>query len=186
VTQKKRSSPQIEWLPKFYLDRHKTSATLCQACVADISKVSSLYFKNSLFHWRSKDVLQMSSPALQTYLDVAGKVLNDPPTLLPWDHSYWCSDCCLQVRDSLGVVAIHPVLMVSPHIKIWWVGFKSGERGNHCGSHLRLISLSGKCCCSHANDSFEVWGVAPSCWNHWRTLTTPPGRPSAVQNLPSS
>ena len=37
-------------------------------------------------------------------------------------------------------------------------GFKSGKCGDHCGSHLRLISPSGKRCCSHANDSFEVWG----------------------------
>jgi len=29
-------------------------------------------------------------------------------------------------------------------------------------------------------------GVAPSCWNHWRTLMTPLRRPSAVQNLPST
>ena len=59
----------------------------------------------------------MSSPALQAHLDPAGKVLDDPPAFLPWDRSY----CCLQVRDSLGVVAIHPVLKVSPHIKIWGV-----------------------------------------------------------------
>ena len=26
--------------------------------------------------------------------------------------------------------------------------------------------------------------MAPSCWNHWRTLTAPLRRPSAVQNLP--
>ena len=115
--------------------------------------------------------LQMSSLALQAHLDPAGKVLNDPPAYLPWGRSYCCCDCCLQVRDSLGVVAIHPVLEVSTQIKIW--GFKSGECGDHCGSHLRLISRSRKCCCSHANDSFEEWGVAPSCWNHWRTLTTP-------------
>ena len=51
---------------------------------------------------------------------------------------------------------------------------------------LRLISRSGKRCCSHTNDSSEVWGMAPSCWNHWRTLTTPLPRPSAVQNLPST
>ena len=65
-------------------------------------------------------------------------------------------------------------------------GFKSGECGDHCGSHLRLISRSAKRCCNHANDSFEVWGVAPSCWNHWRALMTPLRRPSAVQNLPST
>jgi len=65
-------------------------------------------------------------------------------------------------------------------------GFKSGECGVHCGSHLRLISRSGKGCCSHANDSFEVLGVVQSCWNHWRTLTTPLRRPSAVKNLPST
>ena len=57
----------------------------------------------------------MSSLVLQAHLDPAGKVLDDPPTFLPWDHSYCYCDCCLQVRDSLGVVAIHPVLKVSPH-----------------------------------------------------------------------
>jgi len=100
---------------------NKTSATLGQACVADISKVSSLYYKNYLFHWRSKNALQMSTPALQADLDPAGKVLDDPSAFLPWDRSYCCCDCCLQVRGSLGVVAIHPVLMVSPHIKIWGI-----------------------------------------------------------------
>ena len=47
-------------------------------------------------------MLQMSSPALQAHLDTAGKVLDDPPAFLPWDRSYCCCDCCLQVRDSLG------------------------------------------------------------------------------------
>ena len=72
------------------------------------------------------------------HLDPAGKVLDDPPAFLPWDRSDCCCDCTLQVRDSLGVVAMHPVLKVSPQIKIW--GFKSGECGDHCGSNLRLIS----------------------------------------------
>ena len=49
----------------------------------------------------------MSSPAQQAHLDPAGKVLDDPPAFLPWDRSYCCCDCCLQVRDSLGFVAIH-------------------------------------------------------------------------------
>ena len=75
----------------------------------------------------------------------------------------------------------HPVLKVSPHTKSG--GFKSGECGDHCGSHLRLISRSGKRCSSHDNDSFEEWGVEPSCWNHWRTFTTPLRRPSAVQKF---
>jgi len=140
---------------------------LGQACVADISKVSNLYYKNSLFHWRSKNVLQMSSPALQAHLDTAGKVLDDTPAFLPWDRSYCCCDCCLQVRDSLGFVAIHPGINISPRIKIW--GFKSGECGDQCGSHLQLISRSGKRCCSYANDSFEVWG-----WHH---LVGNTGRP---------
>jgi len=123
----------------------------------------------------------MSSPALQAHLDPGGIVLDYPPAFLPWDRSYCCCDCCLQIRDSLEVVAMHPVLKASPHTKI--SGFKSGECGDHCGSHLWLISRSGKRCCSHANDSFEVWGVVPSCLNHWKTLKTPLRRPSAVQNL---
>jgi len=63
----------------------------------------------------------MSSQALQAHLDPGGKVLDDPPAFLPWDRSYCCCDCCLQVRDVLVVVAIHPVLKVSPHIQIWGV-----------------------------------------------------------------
>ena len=76
---------------------------------------------------------------------------------------------------------MHPVLEVSPYIKIWGVQVRWMRR-----PHLLLISRSGKRCCSHASDSLEVWGVAPSCWNHWRTLTTPLRRPSAVQNLSST
>ena len=104
----------------------------------------------------------MSSPALQAHLDPAGKVLDDPPAFLLWDRSY----CWLQVRDSLGVVAIHPVLKVSPQIKIW--GFKSGECGDHCGSHLRLISRSGKRCCSHANDgtALHIYNYAVFFWKN--------------------
>ena len=105
---------QITFKILFRLTQNFSYCTLGKACVADISKVSSLYYKNYLFHWRSKNVLQMRSPALQAHLDSTGKVLDDLPAFLPWDRSY----CCLQVRDSLGVVAIHPVLKVSPHIKI--------------------------------------------------------------------
>ena len=68
-----------------------------------------------------KNVLQMSSPVLQAHLDPVGSVLDDPHAFLPWDRSYCCCDCCLQVRDSLGIVAIHPVLKVSTQIKIWVV-----------------------------------------------------------------
>jgi len=39
--------------------------------------------------------------------------IDDPPAFLPWDRSDCCCYCWLQVRDSLGVVAIHPVLKVS-------------------------------------------------------------------------
>jgi len=59
----------------------------------------------------------MSSLAVQAHLDPAGKVLDDPPAFVPWDRSY----CCLQVRDNLCVVAIHPVFKISPQIKIWGV-----------------------------------------------------------------
>ena len=118
----------------------------------------------------------MSSPALQVHLDPAGKVLDDTPAFLPWDRSYCCCDCCLQVRDSLVFVAIHPVINLSPRIKIW--GFKSGECGDHCGSHLQLISRSGKRCCSYANDSFEVWG-----WHHLVGNTGRPWRPLCVDQV---
>ena len=76
---------------------------------------------------------------------------------------------------------IDPVFKIFPEIKTW--GIRSGVYGDNFGSHLRLISRSEKRWFNHANDSFEVCGVAPSCWNHWRTLTTSFLRPNAVQNL---
>ena len=103
-----------------YIDT-KFQQHLVTSCVADNLKISSLYYKTSLFHWRSKNVLEMSSPALQALLDPAGKIFDDPTSFLPRDRFYCCCDCCLQVRDTLGVVRIDPVLKVSPQIKIWGV-----------------------------------------------------------------
>ena len=56
--------------------------------------------------------------------------------------------------------------------------FKSGECGAHCGSHLRLISRSGKSCCSHVNDSFKVWG-----WHHPAGTTGRSWRPLSVDQV---
>ena len=92
-------------------------SSLCSKHLQNFKSVQQKLFVSRAL----QNVLQMSSPALQAHLDPAGKVLDDPPAFLPWDHSYCCCDCCLQVRDSLGVVAIYPVLKVSPEIKIWGV-----------------------------------------------------------------
>lgn len=43
--------------------------------------------------------------------------------------------------------------------------------------------LSAKRYRSHSSDSFDAWGVAPSCWNHCFPLTTPLLLPKAVQNF---
>ena len=64
-----------------------------------------------------KDMFQMHPPALQADLDSPGKVLNDPPALLSRDGS----DGCLEVRDGLGFVLIHPVLEVTQQIEVWGV-----------------------------------------------------------------
>jgi len=101
----------------------------------------------------------------------------------------WAKFLMTLPHSSLGIALIAAVIAAFMSGTVWGLlpyilslryphrkksgGFKSGECGDHCGPHLRLISRSGKRCCSHANDSFEVWGVSLSCWNHWRTLTTP-------------
>jgi len=101
----------------FRLTQNYIRASLCSRHLQSFKSVIQKLFV-SLPH---KNVLQISSPALQAHLDPAGKVLDDPPAFLPWDHSYCCCDCCLQVRDNPGAVAIHPVLEVSSQIKIWGV-----------------------------------------------------------------
>ena len=164
-------------IPKFYLDWHKTSATLGQACVADISKVSSLYYKNSLFYRRSKNVLQMSSPALQAHLDPAGKVLDDPPAFLPWDRSYCCCDCCLQVRDSLGVVAIHSVLKVSPT-----------DKNMRCSNPVNAATTAGHTCGwsvgqGNAAVAMPIIRLRSGGWHHPAGTTVGPWRPLSVDQV---
>ena len=100
----------------------------------------------------------MSSMA---HLNPVGKVLYGLLSFFPWDRFYCCFDFCFQVMNILGAVGIDFVLNISPKIKN--LSLKSGEYGNHCGSHLRLISRSEKRFFNHANDSFEVCGVQLSC-----------------------
>ena len=75
-----------------------------------------------------KDMFQMRSPALHADLDSFGKVPFDPPPLS--DGSDGCCDGCLEFRDGLGVVLLHPVLEVTPQIEVWGGGVRSGECGN--------------------------------------------------------
>ena len=63
------SSQTIDKLPKIYLDWRNTLAKVSQFFVTDISSVSNLQYKNSLFHKCSKHRLVMRSPTLQAQLD---------------------------------------------------------------------------------------------------------------------
>jgi len=121
-------------------------------------------------------VLQKSSPALQAHLDPAGKFS------MTFPHS------------SIGIALIAAGIAAFRSGIVWGLlpytlslryphryksgGFKSGECGDHCGSHLRLISRSGKRSCSHANDSFEVWG-----WHHPAGTTRRPRWPLSVDQV---
>ena len=59
-----------------------------------------------------KDMFQMRPSG-----EGPGKVPNDPPALLSRDGS----DGCLEVRDGLEVVIIHPDLDVTSQIEVWGV-----------------------------------------------------------------
>jgi len=120
----------------------------------------------------------MSSPALQAHLDSAGEVLDDPPAFLPWDRSYCCCDCCLQVRDSRGVVAIHPVLKVSPHKKIWVVQVRWMRR---LLRHTRGWSVG------QGNAAVAMPMIRLRCgeWYHPAGTTGGPWRPLSVDQVVS-
>ena len=65
-------------------------------------------------------------------------------------------------------------------------GFKSSECGAHSISHLLLMSRSPNRCFCHNRVLLEVWGMAPSCWNHCSSPVMPLCRPNAAQNFLST
>ena len=118
------------WHKKTVITKNRITSKILFRLIQNFSYIRSSLCSRHLQSFKSvslfaslalKNVLQMSSPALQAHLDPAGKVIDDPPAFLPGDRSYCSCDCCLQVRDSPRVVAMHHVLKVSPHIKIWGV-----------------------------------------------------------------
>jgi hypothetical protein len=48
----------------------------------------------------------------------------------------------------------------------------------HLISHFLLISLSSNRSLSQARESFDVWGVTPSCWNHCSSRSIPLRHPN--------
>ena len=118
----------------------------------------------------------MISPALQAHLDSAGTVLDNLPHSSLWVALIATVIAAFRSGIVWGLLPYTLSLKVSPQIKIW--GFKSGECGDHCGSHLRQINRSRKHCCSHANDSFEVWG-----WHHPVGTTGGSWRPFCVDQV---
>ena len=52
-------------------------------------------------------------------------------------------------------------------------GFKSGECGDHSGMRHLLISQPAKRRSSHSIVMLDVWGVAPSCWDHCSSWCMP-------------
>ena len=97
-------------------------------------------------------------------------------------------------RSSLGIALIAAVIAAFRSGIVWGLlpytlslryphrqkseGFKSGECGYHCGSHLRPISRSWKRCCSHTNDSFGEWG-----WHHPAGTIGGPWQPLSVDKV---
>ena len=93
-----------------------------------------------------------------------------------------CCDFCFHIRTTLGVVGIYPVFKINII-----------PRDKNLGrlSLVKTATTAGqswpeKHFFNHANDSFEVCGVASSCWNHWLIMTSSLHQPSAVQKLQST
>ena len=127
----------------------------------------------------------MLSSALKADLYTSCKSVNDSHTFLLGDLPDLSCDCCLQFTCCLRIVPIHIVLEIPQQITQIW-GFKSDEYAAHSTSHLLLISLSSNCSLSHAIETFDVWGVAPSCWNHCLSRSIPLRRPNVAQNFLST
>ena len=101
-------------------------------------------------------------------------------------------------HSSLGICLIFPVIAAFSSPIVWGLfsytlslryksgGFKSGECAAHSTSHLLLTSLSSNRSLSQARETFDVWGVAPSCWNHCWSRSIPLRRPNDATNFLST
>ena len=56
------------------------------------------------------------------------------------------------------------------------MGLRSGEWAFHGFSVIREITLSASFCAKSLNVAFAVWGVAPSCINHFQMIAFPQRR----------
>ena len=139
VTQQHDSFLYTGWHKKTVITKNRITSKILFRLTQNFSYIRSSLCSRHLRSFKSvlqklfvslalKNVLQLSSLALQTHLNPAGKVIDDPSAILPWDRFYCCCDCCLQVRDSLGVVSIHSVLKESPQVKIWGVQVRCMRR----------------------------------------------------------
>ena len=124
----------------------------------------------------------MSNPVLHGHLDPSNKVLDDPPTFFSWDRVYCCCDCCLQIRDSRGgggggLLWYTLFLRYPRKLKFWGVQVRCMRWPLRVtpvvDQFVRETLLQPR--------QWFDWGVgmAPSCWNHWRSLRTLLRRPSA-------
>ena len=98
---KNYSSPKTEPLSKFCFDWQSS------LCSRHLQSFKSILLKLFVLLKLKKICL---SPVLQAHFHLVSKVLYDLQTTLSWNCSYcWC-DCSLQIRECLGIVAMHTVL----------------------------------------------------------------------------
>ena len=123
-----------------------------------------------MFHWRSKMCSRCASPHCRHTCTRRAKFWTTD-ALFPWNRPDFSCNRYLEIRSCLWIVCVHIVLQIAPKVKKSG-GYRSGECGAHSGSQLRLMRRSGKSCLSQFRELFDVWGVAPSCWNYCSALTT--------------
>ena len=128
-------------------------------------------------------MLQLSSTALKTQLNMPCKVLYHSTTPCDVYSINYSPYVEFEILNSEGSILLDIMFHVSPLNKSQG-GSNQGILQPRCDGSCDLSNCHrSSYVCSQFKVTLEVWGVAPTCWNHCSYRVKSLRLPKAVQNI---
>lgn len=115
------------------------------------------------FFFILRHIFKMICISLCRFLEAQHKILHDAPINQSRDGSNLLSDDFLEFCDGYGYFCVHSVFKVSKEKEIWWAKVWAVRRPRKI--RLEIDQTATKVLFQPTSGRFEVWELAPYCWN---------------------